>query len=92
MKERKWFYHLILLLVGFILLFPVAVLLINSFSKSWIELVPEEFVYLDYWKSLVTENPEFWASVLRSVTASAVVMASTSPVVSPPLAKAVVRK
>ena len=68
MKERKWFYHLILLLVGFILLFPVAVLLINSFSKSWIELVPEEFVYLDYWKSLVTENPEFWASVLRSVS------------------------
>lgn len=67
MKERKWFYYLILAVVGFILLFPVAVLLINSLSKSWITVIPEKFVYLECWKSLIMESPEFWASILRSV-------------------------
>lgn len=67
MKTNKVFHYFVLFLISFVLLLPVIVTLIYSFTESWLLFVPDGFPNLEHWKTLFTDRPEFWQAVGRSL-------------------------
>lgn len=74
MKRGTWnkvLGYAFLILVAFVLLLPVVVTLVYSLSESWLQLAPSGFPNFDSWRKLFTENPDFWAAIVRSLVISA---------------------
>ena len=66
MRSHNWCYHLILILVSAVLIVPIIVTLIFSFTTGWAGMLPSGWT-LQYWEHLFFEYPEFWASMGRSL-------------------------
>lgn len=66
MRRYDWVYRLILVIVAAILLFPIVVTLIYSFTTGWAKALPSGYT-LRYWKQLFLEYPDFWIAVGRSL-------------------------
>ena len=67
--SKKWPYVLILTVVGLVLITPIIYTLFFSFTTEWVALTPGGFT-LAHWKRLLTQTPEFWTSIGRSLMIS----------------------
>lgn len=65
MKKHNIGCYLVLIVVGFGLLAPIAVTLIYSFTTGWVGILPSGWT-LNAWKTLIESYPSFWASMGRS--------------------------
>lgn len=67
MKKRNTVHYIVLAVVTVILVTPVLVTLVYSFTESWIHLKPSGFPSMKYWNRLLFETPEFWQAIGRSL-------------------------
>ncbi|MEA4899927.1 ABC transporter permease [Bacillota bacterium Meth-B3] len=72
MKKSIIGHKLVLIVLTFVLLLPIAATLMYSLTVSWLELIPSGFPNLDYWRELLFETPEFWESMNRSLIISGI--------------------
>ena len=71
MKRRLWPHYLVLIVVAFLLLAPIVATLIYSFTTSWVRVLPSGWT-LKSWHELITEQPVFWQSIVRSFIISVI--------------------